>query len=68
MTLQLGRYLLREHASLRGAQKTRAEQYLAGLGPAEHRFRMSAAQSSLHAIAERLEHKGCRDIAADPAP
>jgi hypothetical protein len=65
MTLQLGRYLLREHPQLRGAEKKRAEEYLAGLGPPEHKFRTSAAQADLQAIAQRLEHKGCHAASAD---
>jgi hypothetical protein len=68
MTLQLGRYLLREHPQLRGAEKKRAEDYLAGLGPPEHKFRMSAALADLQAIAQRLAHKGCHAASGDAAP
>jgi hypothetical protein len=65
MTLLLGRYLLHEHPQLRGAEKKRAEEYLAGIGPPEHKFRMSAAQADLEAIAQRLEHRGCHAPSAD---
>jgi hypothetical protein len=59
--LQLGRYLLTRYGKLHGAERQRAEEYLAG---ADRKFQVDTAQASLRSIEARLQHNLC----SGPAP
>ena len=59
--LQLGRYLLTRYGKLHGAERQRAEEYLAG---ADRKFQVDTAQASLRSIEARLQ----RNLCSGPAP
>jgi hypothetical protein len=62
MSLRLGRYLLSRHDALQGAERKRAEEYLAA--GAAGRFRASAVRANLNAIEARLAQRRCVGLTA----
>jgi hypothetical protein len=66
MSLRLGRYLLSRHGTLQGAERKRAEEYLAA-GEPGGRFRAGTAQANLNAIEARMEQRRCRNSTVSAA-